>query len=76
MHALTFIQIKVCILPRNEIATTELCIVIIKISNYEYTGYFILIAPGKYLEKYGNYEKMFRTKVVWFRGGHKIVTLV
>jgi len=29
-----------------------------------YTGCFILIAPGKYLEKYGNYEKMFRTKVV------------
>jgi len=41
-----------------------------------YTGCFILIAAGKYLEKYGNYEKMFRTKVVWFRGGHEIVTLV
>jgi len=43
---------------------------------YIYTGCFILIAPGEYLEKYGNYEKMFRTKVVWFRGGHKIITLV
>jgi len=41
---------------------------------YKYTGCFILIAPGKYLEKYGNYEKMFRTKVVWFLEGHKIVT--
>jgi len=41
-----------------------------------YTGYFILIAPGKYLEKYGNYEKMFQTKVVWLEGGHKMVSLV
>jgi len=30
-----------------------------------YTGCPILIAPGKYLEKYGRYGKMFQTKVVW-----------
>jgi len=53
------------------------CIIYIYIYIYIYihiyTGCFILIAPGKYLEKYGNYEKMFRTKVLWFRGHLKFL---
>jgi len=30
----------------------------------DYTRGFILIVPGKYLDKYGRCEKMFQTKVV------------
>jgi len=35
---------------------------------YVYTGYLILIAPGKYLKKYGRYGKMLQTKIVCLEG--------
>jgi len=31
---------------------------------------------GKHLDKYGRYGKMFQIEVVWFRGGHKMISLV
>ena len=36
----------------------------------------ISIEPGKYLDKYGRYEKMFQTKVVWFREGYMMESLI
>jgi len=41
-----------------------------------YTGWPILIHPVEYLENQARERKMFQTKVVWFRGGHKMVLLV
>jgi len=41
-----------------------------------YTGCFILIRPVEYLENQARERKIFQTKVVWFRGGHKMVSLV
>jgi len=43
---------------------------------YIYTGWPILIHPVEYLENQARERKMFQTKVVWFRGGHKMVPLV
>ena len=42
---------------------------------YNYIQGVILILLGKYHEKYERYGKMFKTKVVWFREGHKVVSL-
>jgi len=39
--------------------------------NITYTGWPILIHPVEYLENQARKRKMFQTKVVWFRGGHK-----
>jgi len=43
---------------------------------YTYTGWPILIHPVEYLENQARERKMFQTKVIWFRGGHKMVLLV
>jgi len=42
----------------------------------EYTGCLILNNALKFLEKYDKYGKMFQTKAVWFRGGHKTIPLI
>jgi len=44
--------------------------------NIIYTGCPILNNDLKYLPNNTFYRKMFQTKVVWFRGGHKMVSLV
>jgi len=41
-----------------------------------YIGWPILIHSVEYLENQARERKMFQTKVVWFRGGHKMVPLV
>jgi len=41
-----------------------------------YTGCIKKVGTLEYFEKYKFYQKMFQTKVVWFRGGHKMVSLV
>jgi hypothetical protein len=41
-----------------------------------YIGWFILILTGKYFENMQFYKKTFQIKVVWYRGGRTMVTLV
>jgi len=43
---------------------------------YLYTGCPILNNALRFFKNYGRYKKMFQTKVVWLREGHKKVSLI
>jgi len=60
----------------NIIICYNIIVIILLQKKYIYTGWPILIHPVEYLENQAREKKMFRTKVVWFRGGHKMVPLV